>query len=113
MQSKSLGNYYERQALDYLLRNGLVLIKQNFLCRKGEIDLICLDQSQLVFIEVRYRRNSIYGNALESVNYSKQHKIKKTAYYFLFAYPHFQHYALRFDIIAIDQQNIQWIKHAF
>lgn len=113
MQSKSLGSHYEHQALAYLLRNGLVLIKQNFLCRKGEIDLICLDQSELIFVEVRYRGTRSYGNALESVNYSKQQKIKKTAYYFLFAYPHFQHYSLRFDVIAIDQQNIQWVKHAF
>ena len=113
MKAKTLGNHYEQQALTYLTQNGLILLKKNFYCRRGEIDLICLDQTQLVFIEVRYRSNKNYGNALESVTYSKQQKIKKTAHYFLFTHPHFQQHGMRFDIIAMDRQTIQWVKNAF
>lgn len=113
MKVKALGNHYEEQALIYLTQKGFTLIKKNFYCRRGEIDLICLDQTQLVFIEVRYRSKSSHGNALESISYSKQQKIKKTAYYFLFTYPHFQHYVMRFDVIAIDAQTINWVKNAF
>ena len=113
MKIKALGNHHEQQALTYLTEKGLTLIKKNFHCRRGEIDLICFDQNQLVFIEVRYRSSNRYGNALESVTYSKQQKIKKTAHYFLFAHPHFQHYVMRFDVIAIDSQKINWVKNAF
>jgi putative endonuclease len=113
MKTKSTGSHYEYEALNYLKQKGLTLISQNFHCRRGEIDLICLDQNQLVFVEVRYRGGNHHGSALESVNYSKQQKIKKTAYYFLFNHPHFQHYATRFDVMAIDQNHINWVKNAF
>jgi len=113
MKTNTAGNHYEQEALHYLKQKGVQLISQNFHCRKGEIDLICLDQNQLVFVEVRYRSSNNHGSALESVNYSKQQKIKKTAYYFLFNYPHFRHYTMRFDVIAIDQKQIHWVKNAF
>ncbi len=44
------GLYYEKLALTYLRRQGLSLLKQNFHCRFGEIDLILSDQHSIVFV---------------------------------------------------------------
>ena len=69
--SNSKGVIAEKKALTYLLEQGLTLVHQNYYCRFGEIDLIMLEQETLVFIEVRYRKNSDFGGALASINQSK------------------------------------------
>jgi putative endonuclease len=71
------------------------------------------NEQTLIFIEVRYRRNNLYGNALESVNQRKQAKIIKSAYLYLENHQKFIDFNYRFDIIAIDSNNISWIKDAF
>jgi putative endonuclease len=47
----------------------------------GEIDIIMLDKSEqtLVFVEVRYRQNTQFGSATDSVNHNKQTKLIRTA----------------------------------
>ena len=49
----NLGQQYEQLALQYLQRQGLRLIQQNFQCKAGEIDLVMQDGTCLVFVEVR------------------------------------------------------------
>ena len=109
----SQGAKSEKQALTYLQKQGLSLICQNYYCRFGEIDLIMQEQDTLVFIEVRYRKNSDFGGALASITKRKQDKITKTAKHYL-AQLEDEPYC-RFDAIAIDQQSDtpQWIQNAF
>ena len=64
-----LGNRSEKLALKYLKQKGLKLHEKNYHCRYGEIDLIMWHDDYLVFIEVRYRKNNLFGGALESVNH--------------------------------------------
>jgi putative endonuclease len=111
--SNSQGAKSEKQALAYLQQQGLSLLCQNYYCRFGEIDLIMQDQDTLVFIEVRYRKNSDFGGALASITKRKQDKIIKTAKHYL-AQLENEPYC-RFDAIAIDQQSgsPQWIQNAF
>ncbi len=110
---KKSGNKAEQDACAYLQKNGLILLEKNFLTRAGEVDLIMQDDSMLVFIEVRYRKNTDFGGAAASVTLSKQRRIIKAA----LAYQ--QKYApqssMRFDVIAIegDNESIDWIKSAF
>jgi len=117
MLSKGLA--YEKIAQNYLLKAGLRTLNTNFHCRSGEIDLIMKDKETLVFIEVRYRNNSNYGSASESVHIHKQKKIIKSAEYYL-STKNLWHLAARFDVIAISpsinlpgKNNITWHKSAF
>lgn len=71
MSSVTTGSQAEQLALNYLQQQGLTLITQNYHSRRGEIDLIMLDENTLVFVEVRYRKSAAYGSALESVNSQK------------------------------------------
>ena len=75
MLARTKGDKVERFALKYLTRKGLSLIEQNFNSRYGEIDLVMLDKSTLVFVEVRFRAKSSHGSGAESVDYRKQQKI--------------------------------------
>ena len=44
------GSCYERKAADYLKQQGLFILRYNYRCRFGEIDLIARDGEYLVFV---------------------------------------------------------------
>ena len=72
---RQVGGIYEQKAADYLSRQGFRIIEHNFYSRFGEIDLIAKDGKYLVFIEVKYRRDSACGTPLEAVTLKKQKRI--------------------------------------
>jgi putative endonuclease len=109
------GKEAEAQALAYLEQQGLKRVERNFSARRGEIDLIMGDGGTLVFIEVRYRKGSTFGSAIESVNRSKQQRLLLAAQYYLQSHPQYAASPCRFDVIGIsgEQGRIEWIKDAF
>jgi putative endonuclease len=114
---KDTGNHAEAAACDYLQRQGLQLVERNYLCKRGEIDLIMRDGKNTVFIEVRYRRNDRFGSSAESVDWRKQAKLLATAEHYLQQHPKAAKSACRFDVVALttenSQQKIHWITDAF
>jgi putative endonuclease len=113
----SIGDIAEQIACDYLLEKKLTLVTKNYHSRRGEIDLIMLDQHTLVFVEVRYRKSSKFGSALESVTLQKQQKIIFTAEHFI-ANQNNSYKQFRFDVIAISpdknaKPEVNWIQNAF
>jgi putative endonuclease len=109
------GRLAEDRALAFLEREGLRLIERNYRSRFGEIDLIMDDGAMLVFVEVRFRRSSRFGGALESVDRRKQAKLLSTASCFL--NERRLDRPARFDVAALAPNGsglaIQWIKGAF
>ena len=114
---KQLGIAGEDFAYVYLKKQGLKLIKKNFACKLGEIDLIMQDKIELVFIEVRLRNNKYHANAEESVTTYKQRRIINTAQHYLQAEKFKILPACRFDLIALSRHNdrydLQWLQNAF
>lgn len=74
---------------------------------------------QLVFVEVRYRKQSSYGTAAESVTRNKQKKLLYAANHFLINKPQFSQRQARFDVVAVqpssgsDKLQIDWLQDAF
>ncbi len=104
-----LGDEGEEQALIHLQQAGLTLVRRSFLCKGGEIDLIMQDQASLVFVEVRTRSSAQFGGALASVTPAKQKRMVHAAQVYLKtckADP-----ACRFDLVAIEQGKITWLKN--
>lgn len=113
-----IGELSELKAQKYLKSQGLKLVSRNFLCKMGEIDLIAMDRDILVFIEVRFRKNVLYGSGADTITHAKRRKIIRTADYFLQRHRQFANCACRFDIISISldwkgETEITWIKEAF
>ncbi len=101
------GNYFEQLACEFLQQQGLQLIAKNWQQPKvGELDLVMVEigvaWSTLVFVEVRQRQRSSFGDAALSVTASKQGKIIKAAKYFLQQHPEYADYECRFDVIAYN-----------
>lgn len=115
-----LGKAAEQHALSYLNHAGLIKVAANWSCRFGEIDLIMLEQNTdtLVFVEVRYRKNTQFGGALDSIDHAKRTKLINTAEHFLNEYPQWLEHSCRFDVITAQPNTQQvftldWIQDAF
>lgn len=61
------GKVGEDAAVYYLTKQGYMIICRNFKCMQGEIDIIAKDGKNLVFIEVKTRTSTRYGEAKEAV----------------------------------------------
>ena len=119
LPSRHFGTMQETAAIAFLQAQGLTLLQRNYQCKLGEIDLIMLDGEQLVFTEVRYRRNCAYGSPLETVNYFKQRKLILCARHYLQRHPLPLDGRCRFDVLGItagrggQAPSCQWVKNAF
>jgi len=115
--NRQSGARWEKTAESFLRNHGLSLLQRNFSSRFGEIDLIMEDGETLVFIEVKYRKNSHHGSGAEAVTFHKQGRISRTAGWYLAKNPHRAEQFCRFDVVSIDpqqkDQGINWIKNAF
>lgn len=112
---QKIGAAAEKHAEKYLQAQGMKLVSRNYRARCGEIDLIMRDQKNLVFVEVRQRKNTDFGTALDSIISSKRKKLLKTACYYLIQKNIYEKISCRFDVIAIgkDFSDTVWIKNAF
>ena len=118
VDTRSVGFDAERLAQQFLARQGLIPVTENFRCRMGEIDLIATDDDCLVFVEVRYRGAGSYSRAGLTVDIHKQRKVIRTAALYVAKRPQFANSVMRFDVVAIDsdengETTIDWIKDAF
>ncbi|MGR5067903.1 MULTISPECIES: YraN family protein [Vibrio] len=112
---RQIGNQYETLAKQYLQRQGLHFLDQNFLTKVGEIDLIFQQGETIVFVEVKYRKNDKFGSAAEMVTRTKMRKLVKTAQIWLSQKRRAaQNIDYRFDVIAIHDngRDINWIQNA-
>lgn len=111
------GSYWEKTAEAFLARRGLRLLKRNFSCRLGEIDLVMEDHDTVVFVEVKYRKSNSHGSGADAVDIHKQQRLSRTAAFYLAVNPAKAEQFCRFDVVSIDpdgsEQDINWIKSAF
>ena len=111
------GRRAERCAERYLKRRGLATVARNFTRRTGEIDLVMLDRTCLVFVEVRYRGPGAWSSGLASVDRAKQRRLVRTAELFLRDHPEHRFRTVRFDVVAATKGNLrlacEWTRGAF
>ena len=111
-QRRADGESAERLAEAFLAERGFRPIAANFLTRFGEIDLIMADGDTLVFIEVKRRRNDLYGDVESSVTPAKCRRIVKSALIYLHT-RRIQDRLLRFDVVVMDGGGIRHLPNAF
>ena len=118
VSNKRLGENAEQMAFRFLRDKGLRPICRNFRCRHGEIDLIMLDDSCLVFVEVRYRGETSFVKAMLTVDTRKQRKLSRAAAMFLAMNRRYAEHVCRFDIVGVNcghdaALSIDWMRDAF
>ena len=72
---KTLGELGERLAVENLLAKGYTIREQNFRTAAGEIDIVAEGEGVLAFVEVKCRRGSSMGTAVEALTLAKQRRM--------------------------------------
>jgi putative endonuclease len=114
------GQQGEVAAQDYLEQQGYRIVEINYRSgRWGEIDIVCLHQQSLVFVEVKTRRGLAYGSPVEAVTRAKRIKLRRAAEYYKLTHAGLPD-SLRLDVVCVvprtkrDEyncqlyQNVEW-----
>ena len=118
LTTQARGEEGEDRALAHLRGAGLKLLQRNYRVaagprsRGGEIDLVLREpDGTLVFVEVRQRAAGARVGAAASVSATKRRRLVFAAQHYL------QRLAslppCRFDVVAIDGDQLEWIRAAF
>lgn len=95
-----LGERGERVAEEFLRKLGCKILRRNWHCRVGEIDLIARDGDEVVFVEVKLRSSGDWGDPQEAVRSGKRRSICLAASEFADRNRLHGH-TLRFDVVAV------------
>lgn len=112
-----LGKWGEAKARTFLERKGVKILVSNFRTPYGELDLIGLEDSQVVFFEVKTRSSSSFGFGEQSINRVKQQHLIDSAESYMQSHPQLGE-NWRIDAIVIDGNpsrkkcEIRWFKNA-
>ncbi|MCC7353878.1 MAG: YraN family protein [Anaerolineae bacterium] len=74
-----MGARGEELVAAYLRTQGYTILARNWRCAQGEVDIVAQDGATLVIVEVRTRRSLAFGSPEESVNESKQARLRALA----------------------------------
>ncbi|MCR5301678.1 MAG: YraN family protein [Lachnospiraceae bacterium] len=113
MNKRKVGFKKEDEAARFLTECGLEILELNFSNRFGEIDLIAKDEDFIVFVEVKYRKNPVLGHPEEAVGISKARTISKVADHYRLYRKLSADTKFRFDVVAIEGEQIRWHRNAF
>ena len=102
--SKLRGEYGEWLAERFLRKKGFVFLYRNWRSpedKRMELDLVCLERTQLVFVEVRARSSQSMINGWQSLTPKKRKALHKSARHFLRQSNRLLE-SYRFDVVEID-----------
>ena len=94
------GQKGERIACRFLMRHGYDILARRYSNGAGEVDIIAFENETLVFVEVKTRSSSRFGEPWEFVDRPKQYRIRQTAERFI-ADHDMNRYTYRFDIVSV------------
>ncbi|MBV8772817.1 MAG: YraN family protein [Deltaproteobacteria bacterium] len=95
------GRRGEQIAARHLKRCGYLILARNYRSAGAEIDLVALDGSTLVFVEVKFRAGPAFGTPAEAVDREKRERIRRAARAFA-EWRGVPDLPTRFDVVALS-----------
>lgn len=102
---REFGNAGESRAAEFLAGIGYEVIEKQWRSKFGEIDLICLDGDEVVFVEVKTRASLASGYPEDSVTGKKLRHLELAGEAYLQQVA-WEQRPYRFDVIAIYLDEI-------
>ena len=96
----------------YLAEKGYEILCENYTAKTGEIDLIAKEGETIVFVEVKARESSAFGEPIEAVTPQKVRKIPLTAERYLLQ-NRLTNASVRFDVAEVLMGKIRYTQNAF
>lgn len=78
-----LGAWGEELAAAFLRQKGYVIVERNWKMGHRDIDIIAKDDDMMVFVEVKTRRNRVFGEPEDAVDYRKLGNLQKAVNYYV------------------------------
>lgn len=104
--TQALGQYGEDLAEQHLLAAGMTVLVRNWRCRQGELDLVCRESDgTVVFVEVKTRSGTGFGEPSEAVGRKKAAKVRQLACAWLAQSRPTGNGDLRFDVVSIVRRR--------
>lgn len=94
-----LGKWGEDKASEFLQRNGYKIIERDWKSDRRDIDIIATDGKDVIFVEVKTRRNRLFGDPEEAVDYRKLQSLRLAINHYI-KYRRIN-FNVRFDIISV------------
>ncbi len=94
---------------------GRAIIERNYSCKPGEIDIICWDKGELVFVEVKSAAAESAFDPAYSVDTRKQTRIAKAAAVYIGANK-LEGHPVRFDVALVrtgETNEVEILENAF
>ena len=98
---REVGTHGERAAERFLRQRRYTIVARNYRCPVGEVDLVALDGSTVVFVEVKTRRRDPVMRSVDAVDYRKQRQLVRVARYFI-AQHRLEDRLARFDVVGVE-----------
>lgn len=100
-EHNQLGQWGEELAVKYLRRKGFYPVARNWHYGKRDIDIVATDEEGtiMLFVEVKTRRNNVFGEPEEAVDEEKKRNLTIAANAYIKS--HYVRCETRFDIVAI------------
>lgn len=90
-------------------KEGWTILLKRARTRRGEIDIVMRKGDLICFVEVKKRQT--LRNATECLTAMQQRRLYRAAECLLATHPHWSYNELRFDLIAVDEQNgLLWLR---
>jgi putative endonuclease len=94
-----LGKWGEDLAAAYLAKKGYEILERDWKSGHHDLDIIARDEDTLVIIEVKTRRNRLFGDPEEAIDYKKRMSLQSAINHYVKS--HRTGRDIRFDIISI------------
>ena len=110
-----LGKEGEEEAVRFLIGKGYMILHRNWRSGKFELDIVAQQHDECIIVEVKTRRNTLFGTPETAVDNRKIRRIVSSANAYLLKYGIDMN--VRFDIITVTGTHkpfhIEHIKDAF
>ena len=94
-----LGRWGEDLAAAFLEEKGYAIVERDWKSGHHDLDIVAMDGSTLVIVEVKTRRNRLYGNPEEAIDYRKRRSLLSAINHYTKSHRIYSN--VRFDIISI------------
>ena len=106
------GRQGENLANDFLRKKGFEILDTNWRFQHKEIDIVAMKDNEIVFVEVKARRDTTFGRPEEAVDHQKQKHLIEAAEAYIIEKDISLN--VRFDVISIiNNDQIRHYEYAF
>jgi putative endonuclease len=103
----------ERRAAWHYRIRGYRILARNVWIGGYELDLVARRGAHVVFVEVKGKSGSRWGDPLEMVNAEKQRRLRRAAEGFLVVHPELAGLRVSFEVIAERGSRLERVREAF